>query len=113
MTGLELLPLVGIVLLFWLLILRPASRRAKDQHRMQSELAVGDAVLLTSGFYATIQTLHDDRLDVEIAPGTTVTVARGAVGSVVHPESHTPDSYDETDTTPDVGTSKTSDPEES
>ena len=101
MTGLELLPLVGIVLLFWLLILRPAARRSKEQYRMQSELAVGDDVLLTSGFFGTITVLHDDRLEIELAPGTTVTVARGAVGSVIRPETDDPDNNpNETDDGP-------------
>jgi preprotein translocase subunit YajC len=81
-----LLPLVGILLIFWLLIIRPASRRQRDQQRMQSELAVGDQVVLTSGFFGTLRALHDDRLEVELAPGTVVSVARAAVGSVVHDE---------------------------
>ncbi len=46
---LELLPLVGIALLFWLFIIRPASRRQKELGRMQASLTVGDEVMLTSG----------------------------------------------------------------
>ncbi len=78
-----LLPLVGILLIFWLLVIRPASRRQKTQLQMQSALGVGDRIVLTSGFFATVTAIHDDRLEVELAPGTTVTVARAAVGSVV------------------------------
>lgn len=84
MEGLAgLLPLVAIALLFWFLIIRPQSRRQKAQVRMQSSLAVGDQVLLTSGFYGTLIALLDDRVEVELAPGTVVTVARGAIGTVV------------------------------
>lgn len=82
----SLLPLVGIALLFWLLIIRPASRRAKELGRMQSSLEVGNEVMLTSGVYATIREVSDDRLGVEIAPGVVISVARGAVGTVVTPE---------------------------
>lgn len=81
----QLLPLVGIALIFWLLIIRPAQRRQKALSRMQSSLNVGDEVMLTSGIYAVLRGLHDDSVSVEIAPGTTVRVARGAVGSVVAP----------------------------
>ncbi len=77
------LPLIGIALVFWLLIIRPASRRNKDMRAMQSSLSVGDEVMLTSGFFGTVRALHDDRLEVELAPGTVVTVAKGAVGNVV------------------------------
>jgi preprotein translocase subunit YajC len=82
----SLLPLVAIALLFWLLIIRPASRRQKDQARMQSALNLGDRVMLTSGIFGTVTELADDRLEVEIAPGVVVTVARGAIGSVVPSE---------------------------
>jgi preprotein translocase subunit YajC len=81
-----LLPLAAIALLFWLLIIRPASRRQKDQARMQSSLNQGDQVMLTSGIFGTITELADDRLTVEIAPGVLVGVARGAIGSVVSSE---------------------------
>lgn len=84
MQGLvSLLPLVGIALFFWLLIVRPATRRQKDLARMQSSLEVGDQVVLTSGFYGTLRAILDDRIEVDLAPDVTVTVARGAVGSVV------------------------------
>jgi len=81
----SLLPLVGIALLFWLLIIRPASRRQKELARMQSSLGVGDEVVLTSGFLGTVRELTDDTARVEIAEGVVVTVARGAIGTVAQP----------------------------
>lgn len=79
---LELLPLVGIALLFWLFIIRPASRRQKELGRMQSSLTVGDEIVLTSGVYGTVRELHDGYLLVEVAPGVSIKVARGAVGTI-------------------------------
>ena len=79
----SLLPLVAIALLFWLLIIRPASRRQKDQLRMQSSVTVGDEVMLTSGIFGRVTELTDDRLMVDISPGVTIRVARGAIGSVI------------------------------
>jgi preprotein translocase subunit YajC len=82
----SLLPLVAIALLFWLLIIRPASKRQKDQARMQSAVTVGEQVMLTSGIFGTVIELTDDGLMLEIAPGVVVRVARGAVGSIVQRE---------------------------
>jgi preprotein translocase subunit YajC len=93
----ELAPLLffaAIAAVFWLLVIRPNVRRQREQVAMQSSLQVGDQVMLTSGFYGTLRSLADDRVEVELAPGTTVTVARGAVGSVVPPV----DVNDEADT---------------
>ena len=81
-----LLPIVGIALLFWLLIIRPASRRQKELVRMQSALNVGDEVMLTSGIFGRIATAEDDHLTVEIADGVTIKIARGAIASVVKDE---------------------------
>ena len=68
----EFLPLVGIVLLFWLFIIRPQSRRQKELRSMQSSLSVEDEVMLTSGIYATVRALEDDHVLVEIAQGVVV-----------------------------------------
>ena len=102
---LELLPLVGIALLFWLFIIRPASRRQKELGRMQSSLSVGDEIVLTSGVYGTVRGIEDGHVLLEIAPAVTIKVARGAVGSIAT-------SVDEPDLTDDRPES-TSGPEES
>jgi preprotein translocase subunit YajC len=81
----SLLPLVGIALLFWLLIVRPASKRQKELSRMQSSLKTGDEVMLTSGIFGILREADTDHVHVEIADGVTVKVARGAVGSIAQP----------------------------
>jgi preprotein translocase subunit YajC len=78
----EFLPLIGIALLFWLFIIRPASRRQKELGRMQSSLSVGDEVVLTSGVYGVVTGLEDDHLLLQVADGVVIKVARGAVGTV-------------------------------
>ena len=79
----SLLPIVGIALLFWLLIIRPASRRQKDMRRMQDALTAGDQVMLTSGIYGRLVSTDAEHLLVEVAEGVTLRVARGAIAQVV------------------------------
>jgi len=78
----ELLPILGIVLLFWLFIIRPATRRQRELRHMQSSLSVSDQIVLTSGVYGTVRVIADDHVLVEIADGVTIKVARAAVGSI-------------------------------
>jgi preprotein translocase subunit YajC len=77
------LPLIGIALVFWLLVIRPQSRRQRELRDMQSSLDVGERVMLTSGVYGTLREVGDQTVAVEIAPGVTITVARAAVGQIV------------------------------
>jgi preprotein translocase subunit YajC len=78
----SLLPIVGIFLVFWLLIIRPASRRQKQMQSVQRNLNVGDHVITSSGFFGDIATLDDDKVGLRIAEGVVVTVARQAIVGV-------------------------------
>src|SRR5215470_9950392 len=78
-----LLTLVALAVLFWLLLVRPQSRRQRELAHMQSTLEVGDEVMLTSGVYGMLRSLEEDVAQVEIADGVTIRVARGAIGQVV------------------------------
>ena len=89
-----LLPFVAIALLFWLLIIRPASKRQRTMVQMQSAVSVGDEVILTSGVYGRVAELEDSVLHLTIADGITIKVARGAIGSVVPPEEPHQDELD-------------------
>ena len=80
-----ILPLVLIVLAFWFLVIRPARKRQQEMSRIQSSVDVGAQVMLGSGFYGTVVAVADDTLQLEIAPGTSVKVARQAVVRVVDP----------------------------
>lgn len=77
----EFLLLIGFVLIMWLFLIRPTSRRQKELRALQSSLAVGDEVMLTSGVYGTVRVVEDDTALVEVADGVTIKVARAAIGS--------------------------------
>ena len=89
------LPLVAIALLFWLMVVRPASRRQRAMADFQAGLQLGQRVILTSGIYGTIRSLADDRAWIEIAPSTEIEIARAAIGAYDHPADLTPEPTDE------------------
>ena len=62
--------------------LAPAAAADGDGARsLQGQLREGDEVLTTSGIYGRIVELGDDDAELEIAPGTVIRVARGAIGA--------------------------------
>ena len=84
------LPLIGIALVFWLLVIRPQGRRQRELRQMQSSLDVGERVMLTSGIYGTLREVGLEAVSVEIADGVRITVARAAIGQVI-PASDAPE----------------------
>lgn len=92
---LSLLPIVAIFLIFWLLVIRPASRRQKSLQAVQRSLTVGDWVITSSGFFGTIRTIEDDVISLEIASGVVVSIARAAIVGV-------PDEAEKHDTSDDM-----------
>ena len=83
---LALLPLVGIALVFWLFIVRPASRRSQAYRDVQAHLEVGDEVILAAGIFGTIRSVADDRVGLGVADGVVIQAARGAIVEVRHAE---------------------------
>lgn len=90
----SLLPIIAIVVIFWLFVIAPASRRQKATSQMQSAIAVGDEVVLTSGIFGTVTGVEDAYLLVELAPGVDVKVARSAIGALVPADRDEPDAQD-------------------
>lgn len=90
-------PLIIIAGLFWLLLIRPAQRRQREAIAVQQSAEIGAEVMLTSGIYGTVKAAQDDTLQLEVAPGTVVKVARGAVARVITEEPTYPAELDEND----------------
>lgn len=82
------LPFILIALVFWFLIVRPQRRRQQELASTQSALTPGAEVMLGSGIYGTVSAVEDDTVRLELAPGTTIKVARQAVIRVVDRDEH-------------------------
>jgi len=96
------LPLLAIFLVFYLLIIRPQSRRAKALQQLRSTLSPGDRVMMTAGIYGTLRSVDGDTATIEIAEGTVIEIATGAVASVERSAAGDDDA-DEVDETAEPG----------
>jgi preprotein translocase subunit YajC len=81
----------------YLLLWRPQQRRIAAVRRLQNEVQEGDQVLTTSGFYGRITRLGEADADLEIAPGTVIHIARGAIGQRIVDEDPRPSAGDPRD----------------
>lgn len=84
----SLIVLVALFALFWLFIIKPQRRRLQDQRDLHASIAVGNEILTMGGLIGHVREIddEDDVLHVEIAPGTTVRVARRGVAAVLTPK---------------------------
>jgi len=78
----QFLPLVGLVVLFYFLMIRPQQRRMKAHQAMLGGLKRGDLVILSSGVHGKIVRVEDADVGVEIATGVTVKVRKGMISEV-------------------------------
>ena len=79
----SLLPFILLALVFYLLILRPQRVRQRQLQETQSALSPGVQVLTSSGLYATVTTVEDDAVLLEVAPGVVCRYAKAAVARVL------------------------------
>ncbi len=85
-----IIPLVLIVLVFWLLVIRPQRKKQQEMNRVQASVEVGSQVMLGSGIFGTVVSAGEETLEIEISPGTPVKVARQAVVRVIEADEQPP-----------------------
>ncbi len=93
----QLILLVALLVLLWVLLIRPQRTRQRQQQELLGSVEVGDEILTVGGIYGIVQEIdEEDDLVVEIADGIHVRIARRAVAGVVKPEDE-PDQSEEAD----------------
>jgi preprotein translocase subunit YajC len=77
-----LLPVLLLVVFYFLLI-RPQSKRAKEQREMLSKITAGDEVATTGGILGKVTEVGDQFLTLEIANGVSVKLQKFQVALVL------------------------------
>ena len=79
----QLLPLVLIFAVFWFLIIRPQTKRAKQHREMVAALKAGDEVVTQGGLLGRVVAVNDAFLTLEVANQVQVRVQRHMVGAIM------------------------------
>ncbi len=77
-----------IFAIFYFMMIRPQQKEANQKNAMLSELALGDTVLTTSGFYGVIIDIEDDTVIVEFGSNRNcrIPMQKSAIQAVEKPE---------------------------
>ena len=77
-----LLPILGMLLIFYFLMIRPQQKRQKEVQKMLSGIKKGDRVVTASGLYGTVAGIKDDVVVLQIADNVKVEMVKSAVTGV-------------------------------
>lgn len=78
-----LIAFLPLLLIFYFMLIRPQQKRVKEHAQLIAALEVGDDVLLSSGIYGVVTQIDREMLEVEVADGVELRVARNAVSEIV------------------------------
>ena len=79
------LPIIGMVAIFWFLIIRPQMRQQKLHREKVAGVKKGDQVITAGGLLGKVVKVDDQYAEIEIAQGVRVKAVKATIGDIVQP----------------------------
>lgn len=80
-----ILPWLLILVIFWVLLIRPQQKRAKEHQAMIAAVKKGDEVITGGGLRGRVTKVADTEVEVEIAQGVRVRAVKSTLNQVLQP----------------------------
>lgn len=78
-------PIIGMIAIFWFLIIRPQMRQQKAHAEKVAGLKKGDQVVTAGGLVGKVMKVDDDYAELEIAQGVRVKAVKSTIGDIIPP----------------------------
>jgi preprotein translocase subunit YajC len=76
----QLILLGGMILIFWLFMIRPQAKKAKMAKQFQQNLQKGDKIVTIAGIHGTINRVNEDgTINMETSPGSYMKIEKSAI----------------------------------
>ena len=76
----SLILLGGMVLVFWLFMIRPQAKKAKIAKKFQEEMQKGDRIVTIAGIHGKVNKVNEDgTIDIETSPGSYLKIEKTAI----------------------------------
>jgi preprotein translocase subunit YajC len=79
------LPIIGMIAIFWFLIIRPQMRQQKVHREKIASVKKGDQVVTAGGIVGKVAKVDDNYAEIDIAQGVRVKVVKATIGDIVPP----------------------------
>jgi len=76
-------PLILVFIIFYILLIRPQQKKAKEHQRMLGQLKKNDDVMTSGGIYGKVVTLADTVVTLEVAPNVRIRVHRPQISDIL------------------------------
>jgi len=73
----------GMILIFYFILIRPQSKRAKEHRELVGNLSKGDEVVTNGGILGKITDVTEQYVNLEIADNVTIKVQKQSVATVL------------------------------
>jgi len=79
-SSFSLIMMGAIILVFWLFMIRPQAKKAKDQKKFIENLQKGEKIVTIAGIHGTINRVNEDgTLQLETSPGSYMKIEKSAI----------------------------------
>ncbi|MGZ3255893.1 MAG: preprotein translocase subunit YajC [Croceibacterium sp.] len=79
------LPIIGMVAIFWFLIIRPQMRQQKAQREKIAGVKKGDQVVTAGGIVGKVTKVDEAYAEIEITQGVKVKAVKSTLGDIIPP----------------------------
>ena len=90
-----MISLLLVVLVFWMFLIRPQQKQAKQRAEMLAALKPGDKVVTIGGICGTVSRMTDDKIYVEVSEGVVLEMLRNSISTLEEDLSNLKDPFAE------------------
>jgi preprotein translocase subunit YajC len=78
--SMQLLLIGGMILVFWLFMIRPQQKKAKQAKAFQQNMQKGDKIVTIAGIHGTVNKVNEDgTIMIETSPGSYMKIEKSAI----------------------------------
>ena len=79
------LPIIGMIAIFWFLIIRPQMRQQKAHREKIASIKKGDQIVTAGGLVGKVIKVDEHYAEIELAQGVRVKAVKATIGDIVAP----------------------------
>ena len=79
------LPIIGMIVIFWFLIILPQMKRQKEHQQKIAAVKKGDQVVTAGGLVGKVVKVDDTYAELELGPNVRVKAIKATLGDIIPP----------------------------